>query len=71
VNWTEILARAGIPEPPGREEAIAAAREATAARYAKDGGPKRARGSATRTVSKWSRAAKREAERKEKLRKGR
>jgi hypothetical protein len=22
VNWTEILAKAGIPEPPGRAEAI-------------------------------------------------
>jgi hypothetical protein len=24
LNWTEILRRAGIPEPPGREETIAA-----------------------------------------------
>jgi hypothetical protein len=27
MNWTEILRRAGIPEPPGRQEAIEAALE--------------------------------------------
>ena len=27
VNWTEILARGGVPEPPGREELLARIRE--------------------------------------------
>lgn len=32
MNWTEILRRAGIPEPPGREETIAAIRAQQAQR---------------------------------------
>lgn len=28
LDWTSILAAAGIPEPPGRAEAVAAAHEA-------------------------------------------
>lgn len=27
MNWTELLRRAGIPEPPGRQEAVEAALE--------------------------------------------
>jgi hypothetical protein len=27
MNWTELLRRAGIPEPPGRQEAIEATEE--------------------------------------------
>ena len=71
MNWTEILARAGIPESPGRLEAAAEARKVSEARYARDGGPKRARGGNSAKAPKWSRAAKREAERKQKLREGR
>lgn len=69
MNWTEILAAAGIPEPPGREEAIEEARRISAERIAREG-PKRARGSSSTKAPKWSRAAKREAERKERLRNG-
>jgi hypothetical protein len=40
VNWTKLLADAGIPEPPGREEAIEAVRrkreEQEAAKAAED-----------------------------------
>jgi hypothetical protein len=54
MNWTEILANAGIPEPPGRDEAIAAARLATAERYAKHG-QKRVKGNNTRKVKKVAR----------------
>lgn len=65
MNWTEILERAGIPEPPGREEAIAAAREVTARRYELTGGPKRARGSASRPVKQVSRKVLHERERRQ------
>ena len=34
MNWTTILANAGIPDSPGRPEAIAAAKAATAAKQA-------------------------------------
>jgi hypothetical protein len=54
MNWTEILANAGIPEPPGREQAVAEAKLATAERYAKHG-QKRAKGTNTRKVKKVAR----------------
>ena len=69
MNWTEILAKAGIPEPPGREEATRDARRISAERIAREG-PKRAKGSNSTKAPKWNRAAKREAERKERLRGG-
>jgi len=34
LNWTEILRSSGIPESPGRAEAVAAALKATAAKAA-------------------------------------
>jgi len=43
MDWTKILADAGIPEPPGLLEAYAAAAKATAERYQRDG-HKRAKG---------------------------
>lgn len=64
MNWTEILANAGIPEPPGREQAIADAQAITAARYAKTGGPKRARGNASRPVKQVSRKLLQQRERR-------
>lgn len=64
MNWTKILADAGIPEPVGREQAIQDARAATAARYAATGGPKPARGSNTRPVEQVSRKVLQERERK-------
>lgn len=54
MNWTEILANAGIPESPGRDEAIAAAKLVTAERHAKYG-QKRAKGSNARKVKKVAR----------------
>lgn len=48
-DWTALLAQAGIPEPPGRAEAVAAAQEATRQRYEKTGGePPRKKGSSKR-----------------------
>ena len=35
MNWTEILERSGVPEPPGRKEALDAAMERSRARAAK------------------------------------
>jgi hypothetical protein len=55
MNWTKILADAGIPESPGRDVAVNLARQITAERYERDGGPKRARGTAKRTVEQVSR----------------
>jgi hypothetical protein len=37
VNWTEILARGGVPEPPGREELLARIREEKEAAVSRDG----------------------------------
>lgn len=54
MNWTQILADAGIPEPPGREQAVEQARIDTAERYARQG-RKRAKGSNTRKVKKVAR----------------
>lgn len=51
MDWTKILADAGIPEPPGRAEAIELAKADIAARYARTG-PKRIKGSTTRKVKK-------------------
>lgn len=51
MDWTKILADAGIPEPPGRAEAIELAKLATAARYARTG-PKLIKSSTTRKVKK-------------------
>jgi hypothetical protein len=57
-DWGEILAKAGIPEPPGREEAIAAAEEVTRLRYLATGGePPRKKGSNSSKAAKVSRAA--------------
>jgi hypothetical protein len=56
VNWTEILAAAGIPEPPGRQEAIDDTLRKVAQRYALNGGhPKRKKGSNKRQVTQVSR----------------
>ena len=54
MDWTKILHDAGIPEPPGRDQAYAEAAELTAARYERDG-HKRAKGSNTRKVKKIAR----------------
>tara|TARA_R100000734_G_scaffold9652_1_gene7340 strand:- start:1110 stop:1262 length:153 start_codon:yes stop_codon:yes gene_type:complete len=35
MNWTEILERSGVPEPPGRKEALDAAMERSRVRAAK------------------------------------
>lgn len=64
MNWTKILADAGIPEPIGREQAIQEAQAATAARYAVTGGPKPARGFNSRPVQQVSRKVLQERERK-------
>jgi hypothetical protein len=37
MNWAEILASAGIPESPGRQEAYEEAAAASARRYAANG----------------------------------
>ena len=54
MNWTKILADAGIAEPPGREHAYRDAFAFTTARYERDG-HKRAKGSNTRKVKKVAR----------------
>jgi len=54
MNWTKILADAGISEPPGREQAYSDALAVTTARYERDG-HKRAKGSNTRKVKKVAR----------------
>ena len=41
MNWTAILHAAGIPDSPGREDAIAAAKIKTAERYARQKAVKR------------------------------
>jgi hypothetical protein len=64
MNWTEILAKAGIPEPLGRDEAIRAARLATDRRYEATGGPKPARGTNSRPVQQVSRKVLQDRERK-------
>jgi hypothetical protein len=40
MNWTEILRQAGIPESPGRPQAVAAALARTAERKAAASKPK-------------------------------
>jgi hypothetical protein len=56
VNWTEILAAAGIPEPPGRQEAIDDTLRKVEQRNALNGGhPKRKKGSNKRQVTQVSR----------------
>jgi hypothetical protein len=37
MNWTEILARSGVPEPPGREELLAQIRAEKEAAVQGDG----------------------------------
>ena len=54
MNWTKILRDAGIPEPPGRDQAYEDAIAMTAARYERDG-RKRAKGSNTSKVKKVAR----------------
>lgn len=56
LNWTEIFERCPELEPPGYEEASAAAKVKTAERY-KLHGKKRAKGSNARKVVKESRQA--------------
>ena len=51
MNWTKILRDAGIPEPPGRDQAYEDAVAMTAARYERDG-RKRAKGSNARKPKK-------------------
>ena len=54
MNWTKILSDAGIPEPPGRDQAYENAVAMTVARYERDG-RKRAKGSNTAKVKKVAR----------------
>ena len=65
MDWTEILSSAGVPESPGRAEAVEDARLRTAARYERTGGPKRAKGSSSRNVPQVSRRQLQEKERRE------
>jgi hypothetical protein len=51
MNWTKILLDAGIPEPPGRDQAYKDALAMTAARYQRDG-KKRAKGTNTQKPKK-------------------
>lgn len=64
MNWTEILARAGIPEPIGREQAIDQVLHSINQRYEREGGPKRARGTNKRPQLQVSRKLLQERERK-------
>lgn len=64
MNWTEILARAGTPEPIGREQAVADALQSIAARYEREGGPKRARGTNKQPQQQVSRKLLQDRERK-------
>ena len=64
MNWTEILARAGIPEPIGRDQAVADALQIINARYEREGGPKRAHGTNKRPQQQVSRKLLQERERK-------
>ena len=59
MDWTRILADAGIAEPPGREAAVAAAKAHTAERVAANGGLplKRAKGGNSRKAPKVGRKA--------------
>ena len=59
MDWARILADAGLPEPPGREAAVAAAKARTAERVAANGGRplKRAKGSNSRKAPKIGRKA--------------
>ena len=54
MNWTKILRDAGIPEPPGRDQAYEDAVAMTTARYERDG-RKRAKGSNTSKVKEVAR----------------
>jgi hypothetical protein len=51
MDWTKMLAEAGIPEPPGIQEAYAAAALMTAERYERNG-QKRAKGTNARKAKK-------------------
>jgi hypothetical protein len=51
MNWTQMLLEAGIPEPPGRDEAYRQAALLTEERY-KHNGNKRAQGSNTRKTTR-------------------
>jgi hypothetical protein len=51
MNWTKILRDAGIPEPPGRDQAYKDAVAMTEFRYERDG-RKRAKGSNARKPKK-------------------
>ena len=53
MDWTQILLKAGIPEPPGRDEAYRQATLLTEERY-KNNGHKRAKGSNMRKPAKTS-----------------
>lgn len=64
MNWTEILARAKISEPIGRDQAVADALQIINARYEREGGPKRAHGTSKRPQQQVSRKILQEHERK-------
>lgn len=66
MNWTKLLAQAGIPEPPGREEAVAVTLEQIREKYKRTGGPKRARGTSARKIQQVSRKELQRQERKKK-----
>jgi hypothetical protein len=59
MDWARILAAAGIPEPPGREQAVAETVAKVAAKVAANGGAplKRAKGSNSRKAPKVGRKA--------------
>ena len=64
MDWTEILKNAGIPEPMGREEAIARTMKVVEQRYKASGGPKQAKGTTRRPVQSVSRVVLQAKERK-------
>jgi len=63
LDWSEIFRQRPDLAPPGYEEAIEAAREATEQRYERNG-RKRAKGASKRTVRNESRAVTRQREQK-------
>ena len=63
LDWSEIFRQRPDLAPPGYEEAIGAAREATERRYEQNG-RKRAKGASKRTVRNESRAVTRQREQK-------
>lgn len=54
MDWTQMLLEAGIPEPPGRDEAYKQAALLSEERY-RNNGHKRAKGSNTRKTTKIAR----------------